>query len=280
MVQKSEPFSGTDTSEVNLLIDSNTDGHVHTRLCHHARGEMEEYVQAGLARGLKKIIFLEHLEIGIRYFETTWLSQEDFTYYISEGERLRQQYQGKIDVGIGIEVGYNPHRVSDIQAFLNTYHWDLIGISYHFLETGDDLHLNMVSSKSVNLEAAIKYGPERIITAYYQGLLEAVEKLPGTVLCHLDAVLRHLPDVIFTNDHHQLVMKILDAVAAKNMALEINMSGYVKRDEPYPAFHFLREAARRGIRLSLGSDSHCPEQVGRYFDKIPQLTAELQPFRP
>ena len=86
-------------------IDVKTDGHVHTRLCHHASGEMEEYVQAAIARGLEKIIFLEHLEMGIRYFESTWLSEEDFAYYFKEGERLREKYRGAVEIGLGVEVG-------------------------------------------------------------------------------------------------------------------------------------------------------------------------------
>ena len=39
---------------------------------------MEEYVQAAIKLGLRRITFLEHLEAGIDYFETTWLSDENF----------------------------------------------------------------------------------------------------------------------------------------------------------------------------------------------------------
>ena len=78
------------------MIDITVDGHVHTSLCHHARGEMEDYVLAAISRGLKKIVFLEHLEIGINYFESTWLSDADFDYYHSEGKRLQGKYQGTI----------------------------------------------------------------------------------------------------------------------------------------------------------------------------------------
>ena len=65
---------------------------------------MEEYVQAGLKQGLKQIIFLEHLETGIEYFETTWLSDRDFDRYFAEGWLLQKKYQGAIQIGLGVEV--------------------------------------------------------------------------------------------------------------------------------------------------------------------------------
>ncbi len=47
------------------LIDVSFDGHVHTRLCNHAVGEMAEYVEQAVQRGLTTIVFLEHLETAI-----------------------------------------------------------------------------------------------------------------------------------------------------------------------------------------------------------------------
>ena len=37
------------------------DYHVHTSLCNHATGTMEQYVRAGVDKGLTTIGFLDHL---------------------------------------------------------------------------------------------------------------------------------------------------------------------------------------------------------------------------
>ena len=121
-----------------MKIDTSTDGHIHTRLCHHASGEMEEYVQAAVERGLKKLVFLEHLEVGINYFEATWLTEDDFKIYFQEGKRLQEKYHDSIAIGLGVEVGYNPKRVKDIISFLDQYKWDRIGVSYHYFEIGGE----------------------------------------------------------------------------------------------------------------------------------------------
>jgi histidinol-phosphatase (PHP family) len=256
------------------VIDTSVDGHVHTSLCHHARGSMEEYVLSAISKGLRKLIFLEHLEVGINYFESTWLTEDDFNFYHKEGKRLQKKYQARIEIGLGVEVGYNPRFSEEILQKLALHTWDRIGISYHFLES-DSGHLNMVSSKQINIDRLDNYGVDEVVCRYYEDLQEAVEKLPGQVLCHVDAVLRHHPDVIITPEHSALIDELLDAVAHKKMALEVNTSGYRRKDAPYPSPAILKKAVERNIPLVAGSDAHRPEDVGRYFDRLPELMKEL-----
>ena len=256
------------------MIDTTIDGHVHTKLCHHASGEMEDYVLAAIKRGLRKLVFLEHLEVGINYFESTWLTGEDFDYYHEEGSRLQDKYQGILEIGLGVEVGYNPLFLEETQRRLNLHTWDRIGISYHFMETDSD-HLNLVSSKQHNIEALDLFGVDEVVSRYYRELLDAVEKLPGQVLCHIDAVMRHHPNVIVTREHNTLIDELLDAVASNNMSLEVNTSGYRIKSEPYPSLDILRRAVKKNIPLVAGSDAHRPEDVGRHFDRLPELLQKL-----
>jgi histidinol-phosphatase (PHP family) len=88
-------------------------------------------------------------------------------------------------------------------------------------------------------------------------------------------VLRHHPSVIFTPEHSALIDDLLDGVARKKMAVEVNTSGYRKKDEPYPSLAILKKAVARNIPLVAGSDAHRPEDVGRYFDRLPGLAQEL-----
>lgn len=251
-------------------IDISVDGHIHTKLCHHAKGAMEEYVMSAIGRGLKKIIFLEHLEMGIHYFENTWLSKEDFDFYITEGERLQKKYADKLEIALGVEVGYNPRKVQELIKFLDQYSWDQIGISYHFLEAEGQV-VNVVSRQKPNIEAMDRIGLDQVVAKYYTNLKEAVQKLPGTVLCHLDAVVRYHPRINELEINSELVCDVLDAVAAKQMSLEVNTSGFAMRDEQFPSCQWLLEAGKRNIPFVAGSDAHRPEDVGRYFDRLPNL---------
>jgi histidinol-phosphatase (PHP family) len=149
-----------------------------------------------------------------------------------------------------------------------------VGISYHFLEANNG-HLNMVSRKQENINALNRIGAENVLRQYYQGLRQAVEVIPGNVLCHLDAALRHHPTIHLTDELERLIDDLLDAVALKNMAVEINTSGFRLKNDPFPSQYFLKKIISRNIHLVAGSDAHRPEDVGRYFDRLPGLVKEL-----
>ncbi|MEN8256634.1 MAG: histidinol-phosphatase [Thermodesulfobacteriota bacterium] len=248
-------------------IDLSSDGHVHTKLCHHAEGEMEEYVQAALACGLEEIIFLEHFEAGINYMEATWLTDDDFRFYHTEWQRLAQKYGGQIRVGGGVEVGLNPKRLAEIADFINSYQWARVGLSYHYFES-DGEHVNMLSRKQENIQRFDCLGHERVLTQYFTDLLAALEEIEVDVVCHIDAALRYCHGVEFVTEHWYLIDEILAEMAKKKIALEVNTSGFAVRGEPFPGAAIIDRARRFGLKFVAGSDAHRPQDVGRYFDRL------------
>lgn len=260
-----------------LPFSLQSDGHVHTRLCHHASGEMEAYVLSAIAKGLEQIVFLEHMEAGVDYFESTWLTEEDFDYYFREGLRLQEKYRGELQVLLGVEVGYSPGHSKELLQRLAARKWDRIGISYHFMPNPDGgHHLNLVSRKEKNIGAIAKHGCEEILHHYFRTLTEAVQILPGTVLCHLDAALRFQPGLTLDTTYLQPICTLLTAVKKKGMALEINCSGFRIRGEPFPTRFIVEEAIKLGIPLLPGSDAHNPKDVGRGFELLPDFLENLQ----
>lgn len=255
------------------MIDINHDGHIHTRFCHHASGEMEEYVLSAIGKGLHSVCFLEHMEAGINYFETTWLTEADFDHYFAEGKRLQSLYAGQIKIGLGVEVGYNPLNSGELLRRLAKRKWDRVGVSYHYYKphTTDDYHLNLVSRKKVNMQALDKLKADDILKHYFETLIEAVVVLPGTVLCHLDAALRYQDNLHLTRQHYQLIDKLFDEMKKKTMALEINTSGIAIRKEVFPAKEIIEMARMYEIPFVAGSDAHKPEDVGRYFSTLNQI---------
>ncbi len=253
-----------------LGVDPSVDSHIHTHFCGHAVGEMEEYVQAAIQKKLRKIIFLEHMEEGINSLEEkTWLTEEDFDSYFAEGERLRLAYAGVIEIGLGVECGYNPLCAATLQTRLTKRCWDQVGISCHFLKIDErDHHLNMFSRKENNIQLARQYDSEKILSHYFIALTEAVGCLPGTMLCHLDGALRWLPGISLTNTHYEQIDILLQAVKNRDMALEINTSGIDIRQEQFPNSRILAMALDYRIPLVFGSDAHKPADIGRHFTDL------------
>lgn len=256
------------------IIDITTDGHVHTHLCNHAVGEMEEYVEHAVAQGLRGITFLEHLEAEIRYQPRSWLEKEEFDIYFREGERLKHRFEGVIKIRLGVEAGYNPAASNLLREKLSHYPWDRIGISCHFHPQGE-VHRNLLSRRRESLDQLAAIGVDIVVTQYFDALLEAVDFIDCDVLCHLDAVLRHYPGIRFNTEHQQQIAALLDAMQAKGVALEINTSGFDYRGSPFPTPWIIAAAMERGIPLSAGSDAHRPEDVGRYFDRLPDYLVQV-----
>ena len=265
----------TSSPQTQALVDTSCDGHVHTYLCGHATGTMEEYVQAGLRKGLSSLTFLEHMEAEILYPHRSWLDTEDFAVYWAEGTRLRQKYEGQIEVCLGVEMGYNPDAVETLRQQLQQYPWARIGLSCHFFRHGDR-HYNLLSKRRESLELFATIGVDRVLHTYFSMLSDGVRQLNCTVLCHLDAGLRHMAGILFNEEHRRQIHTLLGAVLSRGMALEVNASGFDYRGNPFPADWIISTAIGMGIPLALGSDAHRPEEVGRHFDRLPSYVEALR----
>ena len=253
-----------------------SDGHIHTKLCNHASGEMEEYVQAALAIGLKEMIFLEHMEEGINTPIKTWLSEEDFDIYFQEGKKLQAQYSGRISIKLGVEVGYNPECKEAILKRLAGRKWDKIGLSCHFFSPGPGLqHINLLGRNPEHHKRVREYGIEAIFSDYLNNLCEAAEIIPATTLCHLDAALRHLPEADITQNFLPKVINLLHIIKEKNINLEINTSGLDFRGEIFPTLEILRIAHDLNIPFVFGSDAHRPSDVARHFSTAEAIVQGL-----
>jgi histidinol-phosphatase (PHP family) len=248
-------------------LDLSGDHHIHTKLCNHASGEMEEYVQVALAKGLRSMTFLEHLECGLIYEQQLWLTEELFCQYFEEGERLKKQYAGQIEVRLGVEIGWNALAADELLAALARFPFEHRGLSCHFYFDGSR-HLNMLSSRQEHIDALTEVGAEKVLDAYFASLIEACGQIPCDKLCHLDAALRHLPDIRLTAGHHEQIRQLLELMRGKGIALEVNTSGWAVRPAPYPAPAIIRQAAEMGIALIPGSDAHYPQHVGRWFERL------------
>lgn len=235
------------------------DYHVHSLLCNHAEGPMTAYVEQAITMGLSEICFLDHLSFAPGASRHS-MAVEEVPLYFHGIQRLKHLYHGLIDIKAGLEVDFDPAYTFLTERIIETYAFDLIGGSVHF--QGD---LNLVSRK----EAARLAGAdgERICRGYIESLDRMLDSGLFDMVCHLDVLKKHGPDLLAPLPG--AFDGILDKIAERNVAVEINTSGYDHpAGESYPGKTLLEELRRRGIPITLGSDAHRPCQVGRHFDRI------------
>jgi histidinol-phosphatase (PHP family) len=228
---------------------------------------MEEYVKSAISKGLQSMTFLEHLECGVSYILRTWLREEHFAEYFRTGKKLQQKYSDVIAIRLGVEVGYNPEAIPQLQQMLNRFPFEHIGLSCHFLRI-EDKFINIFSRRPENIKANLAAGPEYILTRYFETLTAACETLTCDKICHLDAALRHLPNISLTSQHEEQIERLMGLMCKKKVALEVNTSGIYIRSIPFPTPSLIKKAISMGILLIPGSDAHRPEHVGRGFSVL------------
>jgi len=238
-----------------------TDFHLHTHLCRHAAGGMEEYVRQALALGLEHICFTDHVPLPYDFDLTHRMGPEQLSDYIAGVRELQRRYRGRIEIGLGLECDYLPGVEPWLERILAEQEWDCVLGSIHFVgHIRSDAPVFVFRPGEVPLD--------QLEDNYWRQLDELVTCGLFDAITHLDIFKkrgwRPQPERL------PRITGILDRMAAAGTALEVNASGYDKPEvgEAYPHPQLLRLAVERGLTFIYGSDAHQPQQVGRYRDVI------------
>ncbi len=238
------------------------DYHVHTSLCNHANGSMDQYIRNAIDAGLSEICFLDHLTLHESGRHLS-MRPDYVPLYYQTTRRLANTYKNHIRVKVGLEVDYDPKNAPIVTKIIAPYDFDVIGGSVHFID-----RINIVSSKDT--EARESKSIDEICELYLAVLDEMIENTHVDIICHLDIFKKfgRRPSSDFEKKFDEILSKISD----KRLTVELNTSGYThKANEFYPNTSLIKKCREKNIRMTIGSDAHQPQQVARHFDKAIDL---------
>lgn len=241
------------------------DYHVHTPLCNHAKNGMESYVRRGVALGLRDICFLDHLTLPERENGQS-MRPNEVSLYFQGIQTLKNRYSGQINVKAGLEIDFNPDYTEVFNEIIDTFSFDVIGISLHS-PAGQDV----VSRSSAWGHG--EFDTDYIYDLYMTELDKMLDFDYFDILCHLDLPKKfgRIPSQPIDDRYAEILRKIKD----KNLTVEINTSGYDHTvGEIYPSREIIVQCHDFGIPITLGSDAHAPERIGMHYDRVlPILTS-------
>lgn len=230
------------------------DYHIHTPLCNHATGSMVEMIQAAIDAGLQEICFLDHL-IPCGRGSSHSMSAAEVPFYFQAIQVMKQKFQDRIIVRAGLEVDFQPERMDEILDITGRFAFDVIGGAVHFVNGINIASRREASGRPVNDESLVGH--------YFELIDRMLDYDYFDIVCHLD-VIRKTGRSIPSHFEPQ-IEAILRKISKKNRVMEINTGGM---DHPagsfYPEQALFRKCLDHGIQVTLGSDSHAPEEVGRY----------------
>lgn len=251
------------------------DYHVHTEFSFDSNFDMEEVVKQAISMKLDEICFTDHVDYGVcfdhdeKINDTSVRRNVDYPNYFKKIAYLQDKYNKQISIKKGLEFGVQTHTLNEYESLYNKYPMDFIILSNHQMndiETCDPLFFkDKPQIESTRL--------------YYQGILDVMKVYKHySVLGHLDYIVRYDPSGTCEFKYYEdLVKDILTLAIKENKGIEINMSYFRnKLNDTTPNKDILKMYHDLGGRIiTIGTDSHKKEHLGKYLDIGKQVLKDL-----
>jgi histidinol-phosphatase (PHP family) len=230
------------------------DSHMHTPLCKHARGELEEYAKVAHRRGLEGIVFTCHNPTNDGWSPNTRMSMAEFDIYIRMVARARAAWAGQVDIRLGLECDYVP----GMEPWLEK----LTGLAeFHHVLGSVHPHLKDYKERYFDGDFVA------FQRTYFEHLAMAAETGLFDTIAHPDLVKIVAPSEWNPDRMMDVIRRCLDRIAAVGTAMELNTSGLAKAlAETSPGTAMLEEMHKRNIPVVIGSDAHAPQRVATAFE--------------
>ncbi|PZE21349.1 histidinol-phosphatase [Paenibacillus xerothermodurans] len=247
------------------------DLHTHHERCGHAIGTIRDYVEAGIRHGLSVIGISDHSP----YFASTndreqpgiAMAKSEFSRYVDEVLRLKEEYSGRIHVLLGLESDFFPEHANVYRAVYEQYPFDYIIGSVHL--SGGISIFNKKRFNGLTEQQKIQHKEE-----YYDLIEQSARSGMFQILGHIDAMRAYYAP--FSDIPTEAVDRTLKTIAEYDIAIEINTSGKTKDCGGwYPVDAILERALHYGVRVTFGSDAHVPERVGDEWDQVSARLKEI-----
>ena len=253
------------------------DQHTHCNFSTDSDSTPESMIQGAIAKGITHLCFTDHMDLD--YPGTTRekpLFEFSASDYFTALTPLKDTFQNKLYLGIGIELGLRPGREdlnSQMQQLLTDYSFDFVLGSVHLLDNVDPYYESYWRNRSA----------KDILSKYFSDMLTSITEYDNfDSLGHLDYLIRYIPSFCGDKDYAykeyaEVIDEIFKLLISKNKALEINTAGLIKG---LPCFHPKLEVLKRykelgGELLTIGSDGHSPDKIAIEFAKTEALLRSL-----
>ena len=238
------------------VLARKSDYHVHSKWSPDSSMETLSILEICRENKILDVAFTDHVDLF--YPKKTNLGF-DIPAYQKEIFKLRKYYHD-ITILVGIEVGANQTNLRETENFLQKHSFDFVIASIH--TSKEFSFCNRLLTKKLTIES--------LLDIYFQEMIFVTKNLTSfQVLGHIDYLLRY--HSISCHDflaHQEQIETVLTNIIKKNHGLEINTKSWSndKLNEPMQTILSIYKKLG-GQYLTIGSDSHSLNQLGKNFDK-------------
>ncbi|MFJ8235423.1 histidinol phosphate phosphatase domain-containing protein [Ureibacillus sp. NPDC094379] len=250
---------------------------------------LDFYLEEAINKGIKEVGIVDHLyrfketkayfskymdlessEVGIK--QAKWLDQvmerslPEFVEFI-QSQKLHWASKG-VQLKLGMEADYFVDGEEELKSLLEGYDFDYIIGSVHFNHGWgfDNPELQ---------QKFLEYDLYELYKDHFETVKKAAESKLFDFVAHLDnmKVFNYRPDEASLTNIYKEVARVL---VENDVASEINPGLYYRYPvkEMCPSAHFLDILISEGVKFTMSSDSHFPNDLGIYSDEIKNMLME------
>lgn len=239
--------------------------HSHTEFC-DGHEPMARMAQAAFEAGLPRYGFSPHSPIPIP--SPCNMKRDDVGAYIEEAERLKELYEGRMEILAGMEIDYlgpkwGPHSEYFREVGLNYS----IG-SVHFVPNQHGEHYDCDGRPERFIRYLHEYFQgdlEYVCRKYFEQVGEMIERGGFDILGHLDKIAANadaaregVEDNGWWGD---AVEEIIDSAVSKGLTIEINTKAYEEKGRFFPAERWWEMLRERNAKVTFHSDAHWSDRI-------------------
>lgn len=251
------------------------DMHMHTWFSMDSEACPRDMADEAVRKGLKTICFTDHFDKD----DLEWGEEGifDVDAYFVEMQKLQEEYAGKLNIRIGIELGLRTYLKDYYEELTKKYPFDFVIGSVHNVPYKKDAEGNILYTDP----AAEKLFTDRTDKEAYRLMMETTLENVRTSDCfqtlgHLDYVVRYgksrEKEYSYT-DYADIIDEILKLLIEKEKGLEVNSAG-LKYGLPFAHPHpdvLKRYRELGGEIITIGADAHKPEHIAYDFAKAEEI---------
>lgn len=256
------------------------DCHTHTNCSPDSGAALGDMLKKAESIGLSAYAVTDHIEL-CRFFSQGFYgvqprNAEDFFDYHARYEAsveavtlAKSLYSGKMQILCGIEMGEPDADFSLAESIQQDSRLDFVIASLHELQGELDFYFLNYDEKN----------PIELLDCYFASVLKICQWGKFDVLGHITYPLRYMTNagVQELSRWEECIAESFRAVIRNGKGIELNTSGYRQTyGKPFPHRELLKlYRDLGGTILTLGSDAHCPEDVGSGIEQGVQLAKSV-----
>lgn len=241
------------------------DFHTHTGFSDDCYVSVEDMLAGAAAKGIKTLGVTDHYDPG--YPDPEFPFTIDFDKYQRTMLKAREQYNGVMDIMIGLEVGIMEGQFEESNRVINAFPYDVIIGSFHCLR-GIDLY----TCDFTNVD-----GPA-MLEDFYTYMYDCLKVFDNyDIAGHFSILDRYIGKLYDYAPLADIIDESLKLMVQQGKGIEINTSSFKYGTGTWlPRESILsRYLELGGEILTFGSDAHSPEHYQFHFNDAIEMAKSL-----